>query len=144
MIRSAIGETIESPLTALLLAVSVCLSGCISVSSSKVEQRVVTLPFDDPGATIDAAAQIGQALIKNGMGADVQKRFPNLSPQQLQGVYLTWNVGDFSGKRTVFFLTGIRYSGTLHDAKAVADYCESRVKEAVAKKFPAAASKAKS
>ena len=110
------------------------LVGCIQ--SSHVDQRVVELPADDPNSTLDTAAQIGKGLFASGMAADIQKQFPTLTQQQLKGTYLTWNVGVFSGKKSVFFLTGIRYTGSLPEAKAVADYCESRVKKAVAEKFP--------
>ena len=109
------------------------LAGCIK--SSRVEQRVVELPANDPNSTLATAAQIGQALVASGFGADVQKQFPSLTQQQLQGLFLTWNAGVFSGTNSVFFLTGIRYTGSLTNAKAVADYCESRVKQSVATKF---------
>lgn len=100
-----------------------------------MEQRVIELPADNPNTSVNAAAQIGQALIDSGLGTDVEKQFPTLTREQLRGLYLTWNVGYFHGKKTVFFLTGIHYSGKLPEAKAVADYCESRVKQAVAAKF---------
>jgi hypothetical protein len=115
------------------------LAGCIK--SSHVEQRVVELPANDPNSTLDTAAKIGQGLFASGMAADIQKQFPTLTQQQLQGTYLTWNVGVFNGKKSVFFLAGIRYTGSLPEAKVVADYCESRVKKAVAEKFPASPSK---
>jgi hypothetical protein len=121
-------------LFAILLCAAVCLSGCIQHSS--VDQRVVELPMGNPDATLATAAQIGQALFASGMAADIQKQFPSLTQQQLQGTYLTWNAGTFSGTNSVFFLTGIRYTGSLPEAKAVADYCESRVKQAVAARFP--------
>jgi hypothetical protein len=119
-------------LSCLLLAA--CFAGC-QIQKSMTEQRVVELPADNPDATLTTAEQIGKDLIASGLGADIQKQFPNLTPQQLKGVYLTWNVGNFSGKKSIFFLTGIKYTGTLPDAKAVADYCESRLKEAVAAHF---------
>ena len=87
-------------------------------------------------ATIATAVQIGQGLIKSGLAADVQKKFPTLTAQQLQGLFLTWNTGNFSGTNSVFFLTGIRYSGSMPEAKSVADYLQSRVTEAVATNFP--------
>ena len=118
----------------ILLGGAVCFSGCLQRFST--EQRVVELPADNPNASLETAARIGQALVANGLGADIQKQFPNLTPQQLAGIYLTWNAGVFQGKTAVFFLTGIRYTGALPDAKAVADYCESRVKQAVAAEFP--------
>src|SRR5437773_3798846 len=120
-------------LLSILFCAAICLSGCIKHSS--VEQRVVELPVGDPKTTLDTAAQIGKALIASGFGADIQNRFPSLSQQHLQGLYLTWNAGNFHGKQSVFFLTGIRYTGALPEAKAVVDYCESRVKKAVLEKF---------
>lgn len=109
------------------------LSGCIQRSS--VEQRVVELPAGYPITSFDTAAQIGKALIANGLGAAIRKQFPTLTQQQLQGLYLTWNTGVFQGKQSVYFLTGIRYTGSLPEAKAVADYCESQVRKAVITKL---------
>ena len=120
-------------LFSILICLSVCLSGCIQRSSTA--QRVVELPMGDTNATFATAAQIGQSLISSGLGPEVQKKFPNLTQQQLQGLYLTWNTGVFSGTNSVFFLTGIRYTGTLTNADAVADYLQSRVKQAVAVRF---------
>ncbi len=116
-----------------LVCVAICFSACIQHSS--VEQRVVELPAGNSNTSIETAAQIGKTLIASGFGADIQKQFPSLSQQHLQGLYLTWNVGNFQGKQSVFFLTGIRYTGALPEAKAVADYCEARVKKAVVEKF---------
>jgi hypothetical protein len=87
------------------------------------------------------AAQIGQTLIASGLGADVQRHFPGLTQQQLQGLYLTWNAGVFSRTNSVFFLTGMRYTGSMTNAKAVADYLESRVKQAVAANFSSSVAK---
>ena len=126
-------KTMRTILFSILLCGAVCFSGCIQHSS--VEQRVVELPADNPDARLDTAAKIGQALIASGFGADVRRQFPSLTQQQFQGLYLTWRVGDFQGKKSVFFLTGIRYTGTLPDAKGIADYCESRVNQAVAARF---------
>lgn len=109
------------------------LSGCIQHSS--VEQRVVELPAGYPSTSLDSAAQIGKALIANGLGPAIQKKFPTLTQQQLQGLYLTWNAGVFQGKQSIYFLTGIRYTGSLPEAKAVADYCESQVRRAVITKL---------
>jgi hypothetical protein len=126
-------KTMKTILFSILLCLAICLFGCIQHTS--VEQRMVELPAGNPDATLAAAAQIGQALFASGMAADIQKQFPSLTQQQLQGTYLTWNTGVFSGTNSVFFLTGIRYTGSLPEAKAVADYCESRVKQAVVARF---------
>lgn len=124
-------------LSSIIFCGILSLAGC-SIQSSNTEQRVIELPASDPNCTIEMAAKIGQGLLASGMATDIQKEFPALTQQQLQGVYLTWNVGNFQGKKTIFFLTGIRYSGSLPEAKAIADYCELRVKRAVAEKFPGA------
>jgi hypothetical protein len=78
------------------------------------------------------ASQIGQALIRAGFFTEVQKQFPKLTVEQFQGVYLSWNTGVVEGRERVFFRTGIRYRGSLPEAKAIADYCESLVKAALA------------
>src|SRR5947207_2557707 len=96
-------------LFSIFLCAAVYLSGCIQRST--VEQRVVELPMSDTNATLATAARIGQSLVASGLGSDVQKKFPGLTQQQVQGVYLTWNSGVFSGTNSVFFLTGIRYTG---------------------------------
>jgi hypothetical protein len=130
----------KATLYSILLCAAICVSGC-SIQRSSVEQRVVELPMSDTNATLAAAAKIGQSLVASGLGSDVQKKFPSLTQQQMQGVYLTWNSGVFSGANSVFFLTGIRCTGSLPEAKAIADYLESRVKEAVAAKFRPPATK---
>jgi hypothetical protein len=109
------------------------LSGCIQ--HSNVQQRVVELPAGNPNTSLDTAAQIGKGLVGNGLGAAIRKQFPTLTQQQLQGLYLTWDAGVFQGKQSVYFLTGIRYTGSLPEAKAVADYCESQVRKAVITKL---------
>ncbi len=91
--------------------------------------------MSSPKATLATAAEIGKTLVASGLAADLKKEFPKLTKQQLQGVYLTWNTGFFSGTNSVFFLTGIRYTGSLPEAKSIADYCEARVQQAVAAKF---------
>lgn len=93
------------------------------------------LPAGNPKTTLDTAAQIGKGLVASGLGAAIQKQFPTLSQQQLNGIYLTWNAGVFQGKQSVYFLTGIRYTGSLPEAKAVADYCQSQVRKAVITKL---------
>ena len=132
-------KALKTILLSLLFGAALCVCGCIQRSST--EQRVVELPMGNSNATLAAAAQIGQRLVNSGLAADVQKQFPSLTPQQMQGLYLTWNAGVFSGTNSVFFLTGIRYTGSMPQAKAIADYLQSRVSEAVATNFPAASPK---
>ena len=132
-------KAMNKTLALALLSILALLGGCIQ--SSRVEQRVIELPANDTNSTLRTAAQIAESVVTNGFPSDLQKRFPNLTPQQLNGAYVTWNEGYFQGNKSVFLLTGIRYSGSLPEAKAVADYCESRFKSAVAAKFPGPNSK---
>jgi hypothetical protein len=123
----------KSLIFSTLVCTAICFSGCIQHSS--VEQRVVELPAGNPNTSLDTAAQIGKSLVARGLGAATHKQFPTLTQQQLQGLYLTWNAGNFQGKQSVFFLTGIRYTGSLPEAKAIANYCESQVRKAVITKL---------
>jgi len=100
--------------------------GC--TQSLQNEQRVIELP---PNVSLSTASQFGQGLIAAGFFTDIQKRFPKLTQEQFQGVYLRWTTGS-GGKPSVFLLTGIRCRRAFPEAKAVADYCESVVKTAVA------------
>jgi hypothetical protein len=120
--------------SATLLLTTVWLIGC--APSRHAEQRVVALPADNPNATLSTASTIGQRLIGEGFFTLVQKQFPKLSEAQFQGLFLRWDAGPIAGKDRVFFLTGIRYSGPMPESKAVADFCESQVKAAVANYFP--------
>ncbi len=115
------------------LSGALLLAGC--GLTSQTEQRVVELPAGNPKTSLDTAGQIGRKLITGGLGAEIKKKFPSLTEQQLQGPYLTWNEGDFQGKKSVFFLTGIRYTGTLPEAKTVADYCALQVRKAIVVNF---------
>ena len=107
-----------------------------SVSRTTNERRVAELPTGRPETTLATAEKVCRELIAGGYGADVQRRFPSLTPQQLKGLYLNWNEGSFSQSgQSVFITCGINYTGSLPEAKEVADYCESVVKKAVADRF---------
>jgi hypothetical protein len=73
-----------------LLLLIFSLTGC-SITSSTVEQRVVELPSGNPNANIATAEQICRDLIASGFINEIQKKFPNLTQQQMQGIYLKWN-----------------------------------------------------
>jgi hypothetical protein len=118
----------------LLLLMAVTLSGCIT--SSQGERRVVELPKGDPNTNIATAQKICSDLIANGFATDLHNKFPSLTQTQMQGVFLTANEGTFQDGPSVFILTGITYTGSLPDAKDIADYCESAVRKAVSAKFP--------
>ena len=121
-----------------ILFLGFLLVGCIT--SSQRDQRVIELPAGDPNTTIATAQQICHDLIAGGFGDEIHRNFPTLTRDQVQGVFLTANEGTFSQSgHSVFILTGINYTGSLPEAKAVADYCESAVRKAVSAKFPAPA-----
>lgn len=118
----------------IVAALAVWLTGC--GPSVHTEQRLVALPASDPAATLSRASQIGQALIGAGFFAEVRKRFPELTEEQFQGLFLRWDSGPVGGQERVFLLTGIRYRGQLPASQAVADVCEAMVKAAVKDAFP--------
>lgn len=121
-------------LVLLLACGAIGLTGC--GPSLHTEQRVIELPANDPTATLSRASQIGQALIGAGFFAEVRKRFPEMTEEQFQGLFLSWNSGLIRGRERVFLLTGVRYHGQMPASKAVADGCESLVKAAVTDAFP--------
>ena len=117
----------------LFLCVTVGCTGC--VSKSYTEERAVDLPDGHPATSLEEAAKIGQALAGGSLLAGVQKEFPSLTQQQLQGLFITWNAVESGGKKTVFLKVGIRYTGTLPEAKAIADFCKLQVQSVVAERF---------
>ena len=115
------------------LCIALAFAGCIQTSKS--ERRVVELPASDSRTSLATAEQICHDLIAGDFGGDVQRKFPALTQQQIQGVFLTWNEGTFQSGKSVFIMTGINSQGVLPQAKDVADYCESLVRNAVSTKF---------
>ena len=126
-------------IAALLLAAFAPLSGC-SVSHGTSEQRIVELPKGHPHTSLATAQQICQQVASAGIAQKVHERFPSLSSQQIdRGIILRAMSGNFpQGGPTTFIMTGFYYEGALPDAKAIADYVESIVREAVAARFGSA------
>jgi hypothetical protein len=124
----------KSLLFLTFLCAAIWSTGC--GRSLYTEERVVELPRQDPGATLSRASQIGQALIAAGFFAEVRQRFPQLTEQQFQGLYLKWDEDTVQGGHRVFLATGIRAPRRTAEGKAVADFCESVVRAAVADAFP--------
>lgn len=54
---------------------------------------------------------------------------------RLRGLFATANAGNFNGRTSIFILTGIRYTDTLQDSGAIADYFERLVRQAVDARF---------
>ena len=117
----------------LSLCIALVFAGC--VQTGKSERRVVELPTGDSQTTLATAEQICRDLIAGGFGSDVQRKFPALTQQQIQGLFLTWNEGTFQSGKSVFIMTGINSQGDLPAAKDIADYCKSLVENAVSTKF---------
>jgi hypothetical protein len=117
-----------------LIAIAILLSAC--VQSYTTEQRIVQLPANNPNTSLATASRIGRYLLSGGLADKVRAKFPTLAPQQVQGIFVTWNETSFNGRTKIFLATGIRYTGSLHEAKEVADYCETLAKAAVAANFP--------
>jgi hypothetical protein len=112
--------------------IAAALASC-SVSHGTSEQRVVELPKGHPDTSLATAQQICQQVASSGIAQKVHERFPSLTSQQIErGVILRAMSGNFpQGGPTTFIMTGFYYEGTLPDAKAIADYVESIVREAV-------------
>jgi len=124
------------PTLSILVALFLGFAVGACIKASMTERRVVELPA---GQALADAEKICRGLIASGYGADIQRKFPAVTAQQLQGLFLTWNEGTFSQSgHSVFIMCGINYSGSLPQAKELADYCQSVVKKAVADKFPSA------
>jgi len=119
-----------------LIALWSVLSSC-SVSHHKVEQRVVELPKDHPDTSLATADAICRQLAQSDLTTKVRQRFPQLTDDQLRGIFFRPMSGNFAqGGPTIFILTGINYrEGAVTDVKAVADYVDSVVHEAVAARF---------
>ncbi len=115
----------------LLILASLVLSGCSR--SLHTEERVVILPAP---FTLSTASQLGQAMIAAGFFTDVQKRYPGLTQQQFEGIYLSWRTRVIRGQERVCYLTGIRYQGSLPEAKSIAACCESLVQAGLAAQNP--------
>ena len=127
-----------SRLPAILLLATLLASGCLHITHSKVERRVIVLPAADPGATLAAAQKICED-VSGGLDAELHQHFPKVTRQQMQGLFLNASEGASSkGGNQVAITVGINYREPLPDAKAIADVCESVVRDAVGARFPAA------
>jgi hypothetical protein len=118
--------------------IAAALTGC-SVSHGTTEQRVVELPKGHPDTSLATAQQICQQVAADGIAAKVHERFPSLTEQQLRGIVLRAMSGNFpQGGQSTFIMTGLYYEGALPEAKQVADYIESIVRDAVVARFGSA------
>src|SRR5947207_1189576 len=125
-------------LTALATATLCVFSSC-SLSHGTTDQRIVELPKGHPDTSLATAQQICQQVASGGIAAKVHERFPSLTEQQLRGIVLRPMAGNFpQAGQSTFIMTGLYYEGALPEAKQVADYTESVVRDAVAARFGSA------
>jgi hypothetical protein len=117
------------------VALALC-SGCVQVSRSTTEQRVVELPRNDPRSTIQACQTIRQSLIDGGLPARIRTQFPSMTMDQLNGIYIscTSTVFKEGGQGTVAFV-GVRFQGPFPESKQVADTLEAATRNAVEQFF---------
>jgi len=119
-------------LPAILLA-TLIFSACIQVNKS--ERRVVELPKTDTRTSLSTCESIVRNLAENGLSQRLHEKFPKLTDAQLNGIFMTWNEGQFQTGKSVFIMTGINYQGDMDQAKDVADFLESEAKKAVESYF---------
>ncbi len=98
----------------------------------EAEQRVVALPAGDVPATLNKAEQVCRRMINNGFVGEIQQKFPELTREQLAGLFLDPKEEVSVEGKIVVIATGIRFTQTFPQAKAVADYCEAATKRALA------------
>lgn len=117
----------------IILLVTLIFSACIQVN--KIERRVVELPKTDPRTSLSTCESIVRDLVAGGLSQRVRDKFPQLTEAQLNGIFMTWNEGQFQTGKSVFIMTGINNQGGLNQAKDVADFLESEAKKAVESYF---------
>ena len=116
-------------------ALALCL-GCVRVSRSATEQRVVELPKNDPRATIQACQAIRQSLINEGLEARIRTQFPNLTTDQLSGIFISCTSTVFKeGGQGTIALVGVQYQAPYPESKQVADSLEAATRKAVERFF---------
>ena len=96
------------------------------------ERRVVALPAGDVASTLNKAEQICRRMINNGFVGEIQQKFPELTREQLAGLFLDPKEEVSADGKMVVISTGIRFRQTFPQAKAVADYCEAATKRELA------------
>jgi hypothetical protein len=122
----------------IILLLTLIFSACLQVN--KTERRVVELPKTDPRTSIATCESIVRDLVAGGLSQRVRDKFPQLTEAQLNGIFMTWNEGQFQTGKSVFIMTGINYQGDMNQAKDVADFLESEAKKAIESYFAKATS----
>ena len=112
-----------------------------SRDSSRISVRLGTGAGTFGARTSTPLGFVPGAIASGDLTAKVRTRFPQLTDQQMRGIFFRPMSGTFSQTgKTTFILAGINYQeGTLSDAKAIADYIQSVVRDAVAGRFGLAA-----
>lgn len=98
----------------------------------KIEERSLILPGGKSGVTLDEVHRGVRVIINNGFVGGVAGKFPGLTKEQLDGLFL-----DFREEEgNIRVVTGIRYGQPLPQAKEVADHCRLLVKNDLQAEFP--------
>jgi len=92
----------------VLLAVLALATGCLAVSSESVV-------FVRSGAPADQRKQVAKAYVTDGnlarLRTRLKERFPAATGDQLQGLYLKWNVKPGDGETAAAIIVGIQGQG---------------------------------
>jgi len=89
------------------------------------------------------AGQIGSRVWEAGLQEKVKKAYPDLDPEQLNGIFIRWGtitVSPISGEDEspstgVRILTGVQYRGKLDNASEIAAFCGDIVEQVVSEHF---------
>ena len=120
-------------------------TGVLIVSTLLACSRISTvaegvyIPGDAPVDEKLAIAQaIGKEVWEGGLTQRVHERFPELTPDELAGVFLRWETisvtpvtGEGQAGTGVRVRTGIQHRGGVDNAQAIAKLCADAVEEAV-------------
>jgi hypothetical protein len=113
-----------------------CLLACHRITTVA---EGVYIPGDAPVEEKLAIAQsIGREVWEGGLAEQVRARFPELTPDQLAGVFLRWETisvtpvaGSGQAGTGVRIRTGIQHRGIVDHAQPIAKLCADTVAEAV-------------
>ena len=128
------------PSAVLLLA----LACTFSYSS----QRSVEIPGNAPVAEkLNTAQDIATQVWNSGIKARIRESFPELTPEQAEGLGLRWNVTtfkSFTGKNqeaqtSVVIQCVFSHPGNVKSADQIVQECEREVKSVLAARFAGAA-----
>ena len=114
---------------------------CVLIACSRIYTVAegVYIPGDAPVDQKLATAQdIGKEVWEGGITQRVHERFPELTPDELSGVFLRWETisvtpvtSESQPTTGVRIRAGIQHRGTVKNARAIAKLCADTVAEAI-------------